>query len=142
MIVFDIDHFSLANEILGTKACDDLLHSIGAAILAKGLHSTEYLVAGHIEADHFAVLNDPNKLNPEDICKDIQDWLAIAIESYHMTGRIGVYDISDRKMDPGVMLDRAMTAIRAAKATSPSGSPTITTRYGKSGWRKKSSTKR
>ena len=115
IIRFDLDNFSLINDILGVKTGDQILKDIGQQILSFQSRFDEVLVAGHIEADHFAILHHPVKRNAEQLFKYIDTWIKRKEKAYHLNCRIGIYNITDPSIDPALMNDRALQALRSTK---------------------------
>ncbi|MCI2058646.1 MAG: EAL domain-containing protein [Oscillibacter sp.] len=115
MIRFDLDNFSTVNDLMGVKAGDRLLAKIGHEILSYGDFTTETPVAGHIEADHFAALHNPAKQPAEELFSRVQGWLAKNAADSCPNCRFGVYPITDPTLDPAVMCDRALLALRSTK---------------------------
>ncbi len=112
---FDLDNFSTINDIMGVKVGDKLLSEIGALIVKYSGSTTEIPIAGHIEADHFAILYDASCQSAEELFNFIKDWINKNEAEYHLKCRAGVYRISDKALEPAVMCDRALQALRTTK---------------------------
>lgn len=115
MILFDLDNFSIVNDMMGVKAGDRLLSDIGHEILNYQAFTTDIPIVGHLEADHFAALHDPKKQSAEDTFVYIKKWMSDYENKYHVNCRLGVYSIEDKSIEPAVMCDRALLAVRSTK---------------------------
>lgn len=115
IITFDLDDFSTLNDVMGIKAGDRLLSNIGRNVLSYDAFSTDIPVVGHLGADHFAALHDPSKLPAEDLFRHIQERMAEEETEFHPNCRLGVYTVVDTSVDPAVMCDRALQALRSTK---------------------------
>lgn len=117
LLRFDLDHFSSVNDVMGVKAGDRLLSELGHRLRSYSGHTTDIPVVGHIEADHFAALHDPSGQSAEELFRYLQSWLTTQEAEYHMNCRLGVYPITDPTVDPTVMCDRALQALRSTKGS-------------------------
>lgn len=115
IIRFDLDNFSTINDLMGVKAGDRLLREIGQGILNHVDDTADILIVGRIEADHFVMLHDPVQRSAELLFNYAQSWLDDNEAEYRPNGRFGIYGITDPSMEPAVMCDRALLALRSTK---------------------------
>ena len=115
IVRFDLDYFSLINDVLGVKTGDRILKDIGQQILHFQKTTNEVLVSGHIEVDHFAILWVSGKVTIEELFSYIDGWLKKNHKAYNLNCRIGIYNITDPSIDPALMCDRALQALRSTK---------------------------
>lgn len=114
LIRWDIDNFKELNSILGVKACDQLLRDIGGAMRSICAEGSTY---GRIEADHFVDLIPVDAMTAEGVSQKIAEWFEDYPVECELTGRIGVYRIDDPSLDPSIMCDRALLALRSIKGS-------------------------
>lgn len=112
MVRCDIDRFKAYNETFGFPAGDQLLADLGRQLLdirpPRGL-------AGHIEADHFALLVPAAELDIAGWHGSLSSWLSRYSAQFHLTCSVGIYEVSDPKLDVSLICDRAMLALHTIK---------------------------
>lgn len=115
MLRFDLDNFSTVNDLMGVKAGDRLLSELGHKIQDYCSQAPDIAVVGHIEADHFAALHNCSGPCAQERFFLLQRWVAENAAEYHLNCRLGAYSITDPSVEPSVMCDRALMALRSTK---------------------------
>lgn len=124
VIIFDLDRFKVYNDLFGSAEGDRLLADIGA--MFRGLPG-EYAVHARLQADHFAscIPCEPQRI--EEHIGRIREWLKNRGKAFNFVPRFGIYEVEDGVLDPTLMIDRAMLALRSIK-----GSPSSAAFYNES----------
>jgi|GEM_PF-5487686 len=112
LLRFDIDRFKAFNDMLGTKAGDQLLSAIGKTVL--GLYGG-HCVCGHIEADHFAGFLPADLASVEQNMARLGQWLQGYPAHFRLTCSAGVYRIDEPDLEVSLMCDRALLALMTVK---------------------------
>ena len=107
LVVINIEHFHLINELYGRKEGDNLLISI--AEILSGLFNTSFGICCRTEGDYFYVYCE-NGINYDDTLLKILNNLSSKISSYHVHLRMGVYPDVDKTLMAENWIDRAKTA--------------------------------
>lgn len=107
IMVINIEHFHLINELYGRKQGDKVLICI-ADILSKLFEQTQD-IGCRTEADYFYVYSE-NGTNYEDILVGLLSGLEESVPSSHVRLRMGVYADVDKSLMPENWIDRAKTA--------------------------------
>lgn len=115
LIYFDIDHFSLVNERWGSQTGDHFLKTIGEGIANIGDWAGKPPLVSRLEADHFVALHDPRGFTPYEILQKVEEWMGVKLPHYSVKIRIGIYPIGDKLLEPSLMCDRALIALRSTK---------------------------
>lgn len=115
MICSDIKDFKLVNDIFGINTGDEILVNIADALRRNARPGTVY---GRLSADRFAVCMPKKQFDPNTFSTEIRRIGEFSSNSsYRIHIHIGVYDITDKNMDPSVMCDRAFMAIKTIKSS-------------------------
>ena len=107
IMVINIEHFHLINELYGRKQGDKVLICI-ADILSKLFEQTQD-IGCRTEADYFYVYSE-NGTNYEDILVGLLSGLEESVPSSHVRLRMGVYSDVDKSLMAENWIDRAKTA--------------------------------
>lgn len=110
----DIDRFKVFNDLHGTEEGDRLIAYIGALIKSS---LPACAIAGHPRADHFVALLPRGGFDPEAFLARLENWLASYPVDFAFFVRLGVYTVDDPSLDIVLMCDRALIALREAKAS-------------------------
>lgn len=114
MIVFDVDHFRVINELYGSKNGDHVLINI-ARMLA--LSTRGHGTWGRLQADRFCVCVGENELMSNIIL--LERFLSgdndINVGDTPVKLHAGIYRVTDTDMPVGLMCDRAAVAVRSIK---------------------------
>lgn len=113
LLRWDIDDYSIFNDIFGIEAGDRLLRIVGRRMLEYGADND--VVVGRVNADHFALLLPKDGMEPEEILEIIQGWLSDDENNMRVRCRMGVYVVKEHTLDPAIMCDRALYALRSTK---------------------------
>lgn len=112
IIVLNIEHFSLVNEIFGRKASEQLVQSL--ALFLTGLEHAEDGIIARSSGDVF-YLYMPVSPEKERFCDEMARKLPDFFSTYplpiHLNGRIGVYVGSEEEIPVEQMCDRARLAL-------------------------------
>lgn len=112
MIVSDINHFKLFNEILGAEIGDDLLLAF-AQIYREYCKKT--WTFGRISADRFALVLPKTDYDENGFLKSVNEMLDRKQYSLRVHCYFGVYEITDKRMSVESMYDRAFLAVESIK---------------------------
>lgn len=107
IMVINIEHFHLINELYGRKQGDKVLICI-ADILSKLFEQTQN-IGCRTEADYFYVYSE-NGTNYEDVLVGLLSGLEESVPSSHVRLRMGVYSDVDKSLLAENWIDRAKTA--------------------------------
>ena len=107
IMVINIEHFHLINELYGRKQGDKVLICI-ADILSKLFEQTQN-IGCRTEADYFYVYSE-NGTNYEDVLVGLLSGLEESVPSSHVRLRMGVYSDVDKSLMAENWIDRAKTA--------------------------------
>ena len=111
LIMCNIDHFKVVNELFGSAMGDqvliDLAHALEKGLKGAGLYA-------RMEADHFAVCISKEELenNRAQLEKLLREGISVADIDYTLYLRLGIYIIKDRTLSANKMCDRARLAIQ------------------------------
>lgn len=112
IIVLNIEHFSLVNELFGRKASEQLVRSL--ALFLTGLEHAEDGIIARSSGDVF-YLYMPVVLGKERFCDQMEKKLPEFFNAYplpiHLSGRIGVYTGGEEEIPVEQMCDRARLAL-------------------------------
>lgn len=112
LMVVDIEHFKLFNELYGEEAGDRFLGEMGA-LLAE-VEKEHDVVAGYFLGDDFCIMLP----QVEAVIEDVQERLADTARRSGGVGFLpafGLYAIDDASLPIGTMYDRAMLALASIK---------------------------
>ena len=107
IMVINIDHFHLINELYGRKEGDAVL--IRIADMLSELFEISHGIVCRNEADYFYVYTDIST-EYDVIFKYLLDGLAKSNSAYHVHLRMGIYKDVDKTLDVEDWIDRAKTA--------------------------------
>ena len=107
IMVINIEHFHLINELYGRKQGDKVLICI-ADILSKLFDQTQD-IGCRTEADYFYVYSE-NGTNYDDVLVGLLSGLEESVPSSHVRLRMGVYSDVDKSLMAENWIDRAKTA--------------------------------
>lgn len=114
IIRWDIDNFSVLNDMLGTKTGDRILCDIADAMRIFSVPDSVY---ARLQNDHFAYFYPMDQKKPADFNDLLTNWLAKYETDFKVVCRIGVYPIDDPALEPSIMCDRALLALRSIKGS-------------------------
>lgn len=112
LLRIDIDRFKVFNDTFGVGAGDNVLKKVGAIL--KGIHS-RLTIYGRWHADHFIIVTPRNNYDPEKLMKIITKQLQKGFMEFEFVLRMGIYQIDDPSVDPTILCDRAMLALKTLK---------------------------
>lgn len=112
ILVIDIDHFKVYNELFGVDEGDRLISDIGKII---NKYMTRGFVGGRLEADRFAAILPANLVEKYDLINHMTKWFKGYRSDYELVPRFGLYKVTDATMDIGIMCDRALLAMQSTK---------------------------
>lgn len=112
LIRIDVDHFKVFNDTFGVAAGDAVLQKIGK-ILQK-VHS-RLTIYGRWHADHFVICTPRDNYNPDKLIKAITSNLQKDYKDFDFVIRAGIIHIEDPSLDPSILCDRAMLALKTLK---------------------------
>lgn len=119
VVYFDVQRFKAINDIFGMVEGDRLLKHI-ADVIVKNVRDKG--LGCRIGSDRFAFITkiDDGDIGSfvEKVLKEISDYYL----SFEVTCNAGIYVLSDKKINPGAMIDRAILAQASIKGS-------YTTRY-------------
>ncbi len=118
LLLLDIDHFRLVNDVHGYDTGDRLLQALGSQLT----RTAGAAALGHLGADRFAVLltdvdHDEGTRSAERLCAAVRrlafDWPGQAIA---LSASIGIVHLDASGLGAGGILQAAERALRAAKS--------------------------
>ncbi len=114
IIMIDIDRFKLVNEFYGQQVGDQLLAHMGE--LLKNYSDTGHCICARSYADHFFMLAERHDYNH---IKQDYDEMAHHMEKFPLDMKVvlklGIYQITDWRMEIDSMCDRAQIALNQVK---------------------------
>ena len=118
MIVrLDITRFKIFNDLFGIDAGNRLLRAVAQELdIRCNATSSAY---ARLTGDHFVLCLAQDSITPDELEKQIQDWLHYYSPDYELQECIGIYPITDREMDISLMCDRALLAQESVKDVYP-----------------------
>ena len=114
IVRWDIDAFSSYNDSCGTAAGDILLKTLGFNIAA---FEDERYIFARLESDHFVVFTETSLIEPVGMLARLDQWAAQFSSAYKINWRLGVYPVMIPSLDPAIMCDRALIALRSVKGS-------------------------
>ena len=118
VIMFDLEHFKLVNEMFGHAAGDHLLQQL--ALFLIGLPHMETGIAAHDSADIFFLLM-PSCLHFYELLNtSTSEFLKAYPLPLMLRGQIGVCPVTDRTLSPEQFCDRARLALDTVPASADS----------------------
>lgn len=112
LIRIDIDRFKVFNDTFGVAAGDKVLKKMGS-ILQK-IHS-RLTIYGRWHADHFLICTPRDNYNPDKLVKILASSLQKEFPEFEFVVRAGINRIDDINVDPSILCDRAMLALKTLK---------------------------
>lgn len=112
MIASDISQFKLFNEILGIRAGNELLLSIAENY--RRLRKDNWIFS-RFTADRFALLMPKADYNEERFLEESKRVLNHSGYSLSVHNYLGVYEVTDHRLDPEQMYNRAYLALESIK---------------------------
>ncbi len=113
IVVIDIQHFKLVNDIMGREAGDVVLRKMAGELKA---YMPDDSVYGRIGGDRFALCVPANWYSDERFIEIAEKATRFnSSEEYPLYCSIGVYAIHDRLMGVDAMIDRAVMALSSTK---------------------------
>ena len=112
LIVSNVHQFKLFNEILGTKAGDDLLLAIAQGYRER---CKRLWVFSRITSDKFALLMPKSDFDEErflSFCHEVFNRKSFSLKVHFC---LGVYEVTDRMLSAKSMYDRAFMALECIK---------------------------
>lgn len=113
----DFDGFKLYNDEFGFATGDAFLRAFGFKLKTKLLEKSSEIVMARLEADHFVILSPVDGVSVEEIYQTAVSIMDSNIDCFSMPIRMGVYRIYDRTIDPIIMCDRALLALKSIKGS-------------------------
>lgn len=114
MVCSDIKDFKLLNDIFGVETGDMVLTHF-ADMIRENVHNNS--VYGRLSGDKFALCM-PAALFSEELFKQHIEAVSHMVGSaYSLNLQIGVYFIPDNSIEPSIMCDRAVMAIKSIKSS-------------------------
>lgn len=111
--VCNVNNFKMLNDVFGTKVGDHALMDIAAALKKFAFEDTLY---ARIQGDIFAVLVKKDSFNEDYFLSAIDSLGSLNYASgYRMRIQFGFYEVTDRKLEPEIMVDRAIIAVRSIR---------------------------
>ncbi|SEF85943.1 diguanylate cyclase (GGDEF) domain-containing protein [Eubacterium ruminantium] len=107
IMVVNIDHFHLINELYGRREGDKALKCIADTL--SRIYADIEGIRCRTEADYFYVYSE-SRSDYDNILKTLLDELAKCLTSAHIRLRMGVYSDADKALTVENWLDRAKTA--------------------------------
>lgn len=110
---FDINRFKVYNDVCGMTAGDRLLRTIATQLERAPETSGN---CARLESDHFIMIvkDDPAAIDRSHAL--FSKWLGSYSPSSRLHFTTGVYRITDPSVDPSIMCERALLALRSAKS--------------------------
>ena len=113
IVASDIKGFKMVNDIYGRKTGDDVLINIANLIRRAATGDTLY---GRLGNDKFGVMVRRDKYREELFTGDIQRMTHLREDMFYpIIIHMGVYEVTDRRIPPSVMFDRAFMAVATIK---------------------------
>lgn len=112
LLRIDIDRFKVFNDTFGVGAGDNVLKKLGA--IFKDIHS-RLTIYGRWHADHFIIVTPRDNYDAEKLMKIITKKLQKGFMEFEFVLRMGIYQIDDPNLDPTILCDRAMLALKTLK---------------------------
>jgi len=112
LLRIDIDRFKVFNDTFGVGAGDNVLKKVGSIL--KGIHS-RLTIYGRWHADHFIIVTPRDNYDPEKLMYIITKKLQKGFMEFEFVLRMGIYQIDDPNVDPTILCDRAMLALKTLK---------------------------
>lgn len=114
MARFDVDSFSMVNELYGFEAGDHLLICIADVLrgFVRGRGT-----CGRIHADIFEICVTAYGFDPRELLNRMYGALRGLGMLNRITGHMGVYCITDHRMNAALMSDRANSVLRSIKGS-------------------------
>lgn len=109
IIVLDIDHFKLVNEIFGRKSGDRLLQSLG--MFLTGLKDAEKGILARAEADTFYMIMPSSLKFHETLSREVAAFLDTYPLPALLQEKIGIFSVRNPELSVEQMCDRARLAI-------------------------------
>lgn len=113
MLRCDMDRFKAYNDTYGTHAGDRLLAELGRAIRNRAWPALS--IFSRISGDHFCAIIPADDLDAEALAAEYAHWLERMVGGYRLTSSIGVYAITEPRIEISLMCDRALLALRTVK---------------------------
>ncbi|MGN0483557.1 MAG: EAL domain-containing protein [Lachnospiraceae bacterium] len=109
IILWNIDHFKVVNELFGSSAGDALLSNF-AQILQRQFRGEG--IYGRLEADWFSVCTSKEKLDQkwDEVESLLKNGISVPDMNYTLYLRVGLYRVEERDCSVDVMCDRARMA--------------------------------
>ena len=107
VLVLNIEHFHLINELYSRKEGDNVLISIAKVL--SDIFDNAGGICCRTEGDYFYVYTEQG-MNYDDMFLKLLTGLSARIPSYHVHLRMGVYPDVDKELEPENWIDRAKTA--------------------------------
>ena len=113
IVASDIKGFKMVNDIYGRETGDDILIKIAELIRNAATGDTLY---GRLGNDKFGVMMQRDKYRESIFSGDIQRMTHLREDMFYpIIIHMGVYEITDRRITPSVMFDRAFLAVATIK---------------------------
>ena len=96
---------------------DRYLYAGGACLyraLRAGLED-ETATYGHLGGDCFVCCRLTDRLKPAEMVRNMDRWFETYPKDYEFITRFGIFNIEDRDYSVGMMIDRALIALRCAE---------------------------
>ena len=107
LLVINIEHFHLINELYGRTEGDKALTCIADTL--SDIYADSDGIGCRTEADYFYFYGE-NGTDYENVLSKLLDCLSKEMPSAHVRLRMGIYPDVDKKLEPDNWIDRAKTA--------------------------------
>lgn len=110
IVALDLDRFRSFRELFGEAEGARLLSSM--AVFLRERLSGQTAAYGHLGEDLFVSCSPLDRLNPEQIVRGVDAWLAAYPREYEFVAKLGIYTVDDPTLSVSMMVDRALMALR------------------------------
>jgi diguanylate cyclase (GGDEF)-like protein len=116
LVRWDIDNFKVFNDTFGLKGGDEYLHRVGQRYLKRQNTGDGPCLTCRYEADHFAYLTLAENFDPQEELQKLKQVVRLPKKTpFKVTIRMGLYPVTDTRVEVSLMCDRALMALRSTK---------------------------
>lgn len=113
IVCWEMDRFGAYGELFGKAEGERLVLSMAVSLRA-GLED-ETATYGHLGGDCFVCCRLTDRLKPAEMVRNMDRWFETYPKDYEFITRFGIFNIEDRDYSVGMMIDRALIALRCAE---------------------------